>query len=268
MAKDLFLRPHLSPTTEKLKSTEFLKIWASTSCYLSQRLALHQAVRIPGLGTFVVVRERVVSKEKDPVVVERPVFHLANAIARDHGLRYGCIDVPGHQHFEQLPYAQIASENAVSEGTVQLCVERTMCLFRVCLENRDNVALVWRDVGMLIIQGRDVKMRFYTDFLKRLNGTDQMLQAALEMPEMRDSVISRHDTAASQTSSGRVIVLPGYKLETVPKMPTVKADLTGHVKATPEKGWGKGDGSGKKGKGPAGCWQGAGGFPSSAPGGD
>ena len=30
------------------------------------------------------------------------------------------------------------------------------------------------------------------------------------MPEMRDSVISRHDTAASQTSSGRVIVLPGY----------------------------------------------------------
>ncbi|XP_052672232.1 coiled-coil domain-containing protein 81-like [Harpia harpyja] len=308
MAKDLFLRPHLSPTTEKLKSTEFVKIWASTSCYLSQRLALHQvgltsfssphiltkvdevltdlchgvqlvcpsferrnnaparpcnaqmcngppplsirmynkAVRIPGLGTFVVVRERVVSKEKDPVVVERPVFHLANAIARDHGLRYGCIDIPGHQHFEQLPYAQIASDNAVSEGTVQLCVERTMRLFRVCLENRDNVALVWRDVGMLIIQGRDVKMRFYTDFLKRLNGTDQMLQAVLEMPEMRDSVISRHDTAASQTSSGRVVVLPGYKLETVPKMPTVKADLTGHVKATPEKGWGKGDGSGKK----------------------
>ncbi|XP_052628655.1 coiled-coil domain-containing protein 81-like [Harpia harpyja] len=361
MAKDLFLRPHLSPTTEKLKSTEFVKIWASTSCYLSQQLALHQvgltsfssphiltkvdevltdlchgvqlvcpsferrnnaparpcnaqmcngppplsirmynkvqawchkkgwfpksppcsfvpqawaghsapspfsdkssicpsktsdpppplfqAVRIPGLGTFVVVRERVVSKEKDPVVVERPVFHLANAIARDHGLRYGCIDVPGHQHFEQLPYAQIASDNAVSEGTVQLCVERTMRLFRVCLENRDNVALVWRDVGMLIIQGRDVKMRFYTDFLKRLNGTDQMLQAVLEMPEMRDSVISRHDTAASQTSSGRVVVLPGYKLETVPKMPTVKADLTGHVKATPEKGWGKGDGSGKK----------------------
>ncbi|XP_069641923.1 coiled-coil domain-containing protein 81-like [Haliaeetus albicilla] len=121
-----------------------------------------------------------------------------------------------------------------------------MRLFRVCLENRDNVALVWRDVGMLIIQGRDVKMRFYTDFLKRLNGTDQSLQAVLEMPEMRDSVISRHDTAASQTSSGRVIVLPGYKLETVPKMPTVKADLTGHVKAAPEKGWGKGNGSGKK----------------------
>lgn len=44
-----------------------------------------------------VVRERVASKEKDLVVVERPVFHLANAIARDHDLRYSYIDVPGKQ---------------------------------------------------------------------------------------------------------------------------------------------------------------------------
>lgn len=44
-----------------------------------------------------VVRERVASKEKDLVVVERPVFHLANAIARAHDLRYSYIDVPGKQ---------------------------------------------------------------------------------------------------------------------------------------------------------------------------
>lgn len=51
-----------------------------------------------------------------------------------------------------------------------------------------------------------------------------------------------------------------YQLETVPKMPTLR-DLTGRVQ-------GKGDGSGKKGRGPAGCWQGAAGFPSTASGGD
>ncbi|KAM6042947.1 coiled-coil domain-containing protein 81-like [Theristicus caerulescens] len=229
-----------------MRQVEFANIWASASWYLSQRLALHQTVCIPGLGTFAVVRERVASMGKDLVVVERPVFHLAKAIAQDHGLRYGCIEVPGRHYFKQLPYAQIASDNAVSESTVHLCMERTMCLLRVCLENGKNVALVWGDVGMLIIQGRDVKMRFYTDFLKRLNGTDKALQAVLQMPEMRHSVISHHNTAASQTSSGRVIVLPGYTLETLPKMPTVKADLTGHVKAASWQRWGKGDGSGKK----------------------
>ncbi|PKU27638.1 coiled-coil domain-containing protein 81-like [Limosa lapponica baueri] len=169
----------------------------------------NQAVRIPGLGTFAVVRKRVAGKEKDLVVVERPVFHLAKSTARDHDLRYACTDVPGHQHCEQLPYAQIASDNAVSESTVQLCLQRTIRLFHVCLENRKNVALIWRDVGMLIVQRKDVKMTFYVDFLKRLNGTEKMLQAVLEMPEMRDLVISRQDTAASQTSSGRVIILPG-----------------------------------------------------------
>lgn len=40
--------------------------------------------------------------------------------------------------------------------------------------------------------------------------TRHLSPSSLQMPEMRDSVISRHDTAASQTSSGRVIVLPGY----------------------------------------------------------
>ncbi|KAK2529704.1 hypothetical protein Q9233_006871 [Columba guinea] len=223
----------------KQESHQFAKIWASASSHLSLQLALHQtsslppsplfqAVRIPGIGTFAVVTKRVALSEQDLVIMERPVFQLEQAVAQDHELRCGCIDIPGRQDVEQLPFAQIASENAVSEGTVQLYMKRTAHLFHACLENRENVAIIWRDVGMLIVQGKDVKMRFYLDFLERLNGSGKMLQALLEMPEMRDSVISRHDTAASQTSSGRVMVLPWYQLETVPKMPTL-IDLPGRV---------------------------------------
>lgn len=69
------------------------------------------------------------------------------------------------------------------------------------------------------------------------------------------------------SSAWCLLPLSRYELETVPKTPTVKAGLTGHVKAAPEQGWATGDGSGKKGKGAAGCWQGAVGFPSSASGG-
>ncbi|KAK2523262.1 hypothetical protein Q9966_012151 [Columba livia] len=238
MAGRLFLQPHLAPTIQKLERYEFAKIWASASSHLSLQLALHQVVRIPGIGTFAVVTKRVALSEQDLVMVERPVFQLEQAVAQDHELRCGCIDIPGRQDVEQLPFAQIASENAVSEGTVQLYMKRTTHLFHACLENRENVAIIWRDVGMLIVQGKDIKMRFYLDFLERLNGSGKMLQALLEMPEMRDSVISRHDTAASQTSSGRVMVLPWYQLETVPKMP-VLIDLPGRVPR-------RGDGSGKK----------------------
>ncbi|XP_040404097.1 coiled-coil domain-containing protein 81-like [Cygnus olor] len=109
MAK-YFSGPCMPPTTEKLLNSELAKIWASASYYLSQQLALHQAVRIPSLGTFTVVTEQVASQKNDIVTVERPMFHLAKAIVHNHDLRYDYIDVPGHLHFEELPYAQIASE--------------------------------------------------------------------------------------------------------------------------------------------------------------
>ncbi|XP_074936243.1 uncharacterized protein LOC142050930 [Phalacrocorax aristotelis] len=227
MADDRFLRPHLCPTIKKLKSSEFAKIWASSSWYLSQQLALHQAVRIPGLGTFVVVRQRVASKEKGLVVVERPVFHLANTLARDHDLRYGCVDIPGHQHFEQLPYARIASDNAVSEGTVQLCMERTIFLLHACLEKSKNVALIWSDVGMLIIEGKD-------------------MSEALEFLLWSSWLGCRGKPRGVLSSARCFLPLSRYKLETVPKTPTAKVELSAPVKATPEQGWGKGEGTGKK----------------------
>jgi len=43
-----------------------------------------------------VVRERVVS-QKGLVTVERPLFHLAKALAQDHDLQYDSIDVAGRK---------------------------------------------------------------------------------------------------------------------------------------------------------------------------
>lgn len=109
----------------------------------------------------------------------RPLTAACPAGLQVHVFLFSCLS--GRQDFEQLPFAQIASENAVSEGTVQLYMKRTTHLFHACLENRENVAIIWRDVGMLIVQGKDIKMRFYLDFLERLNGSGKMLQALLEV---------------------------------------------------------------------------------------
>ncbi|OXB70879.1 UNVERIFIED_CONTAM: hypothetical protein H355_005330 [Colinus virginianus] len=95
MAESSFSPRLFSPAMEELLKSELAKIWSSASYYLGQELALYQAVRIPGLGSFTVVRETVVSQQKGPVVVDRPVFHLAKALAQDHDLLYDSIDVPG-----------------------------------------------------------------------------------------------------------------------------------------------------------------------------
>lgn len=43
-----------------------------------------------------VVRELVIS-QKSLVTVERPLFHLAKALAQDHDLQYDFIDVAGRK---------------------------------------------------------------------------------------------------------------------------------------------------------------------------
>ncbi|XP_032298410.1 coiled-coil domain-containing protein 81-like isoform X2 [Coturnix japonica] len=248
MANSLFSRPRSPPTTEKLRESELARIWSSASYYLGEQLALYQAVSIPGLGTFTVVRELVASQQNNTVAVHRPVFLLAKALAQDNDLQYDFIDDAEPDPYYELPYDEIASENGISEYEAQLCVERTLCLFSACIGKRQNVAFVWRDVGMLLIEGRWVQMKFYEDFLGKLNGTADNLQALLGMPEMSKSVISRNACAASQTSSGRVIVFPMYTHESIlQRTETAKVDLKYHLKTRHEQGWSRAGDRGRKG---------------------
>ncbi|XP_032298480.1 uncharacterized protein LOC116652929 [Coturnix japonica] len=248
MANSLFSRPRSPPTTKKLRESELARIWSSASYYLGEQLALYQAVSIPGLGTFTVIRELVASQQNNTVAVHRPVFLLAKALAQDNDLQYDFIDDAEPDPYYELPYDEIASENGIYEDEAQLCVERTLCLFSACIGKRQNVAFIWRDVGMLLIEGRRVQMKFYEDFLGKLNGTADKLQALLGMPEMSKLVISRNDCAASQTSSGHVIVFPMYTHESILQMSeTAKVDLKYHLKIRHEQGWSRAGDRGRKG---------------------
>ena len=71
------------------------------------RLSLSfQPVRIAGLGTFAVVRERVQNRKNDLVVVERPVFRLSRAVAKAYDLPYDNKDIPGKK---KNPFAHSCS---------------------------------------------------------------------------------------------------------------------------------------------------------------
>ncbi|XP_064359988.1 coiled-coil domain-containing protein 81-like [Dromaius novaehollandiae] len=232
-----------------LPPQERLAIWEGVSDYIVWQLMLSQGVRIIRLGTFSVVREQVVGGKRGLLTVRRPMFHLSKNIAQVLGLSHDEAYAPGHKEMEPLKCARIASDMSVPRQTVEACVEETLREFCRCLKSGQNVAFVLKDVGMLVIQGTNVKMRFYKSLLQRLNGTEQRLAALLGMPEMRDSVLSRTKTAASQTLSGRVFVFPEYKLESVARKPPVRPMAA--AKATQAEERGKADCSGRKGNLPA-----------------
>lgn len=54
------------------------------------------------------------------------------------------------------------------------CIQGTMSLISRCLGKGENIALVLTDVGVLLIEGTKVQMKFYYEFLEVLSGKENL----------------------------------------------------------------------------------------------
>ncbi|NXH01220.1 CCD81 protein, partial [Loxia leucoptera] len=115
---------------------------------------------------------------------------------------------PGGKQLEPLKYAKVASEASVSRREVECCILGTMSLLYHCLEKGVSVAFVLRDVGVLLIEGSVVLMRFYLDFLEKVNGERIQDRAMLKALQQLGMVVSRDVPVASLSFTGRVLIFP------------------------------------------------------------
>lgn len=76
----------------------------------------------------------------------------------------------GDKKLEPLKYARVAMEASVSRRKVESCILGTTSLLHHCLDNGMSVAFILNDVGVLLIKGSTVQMRFYLDFLEKVMG--------------------------------------------------------------------------------------------------
>ncbi|XP_040424008.1 uncharacterized protein LOC121075128 isoform X1 [Cygnus olor] len=122
---------------------------------------------------------------------------------------------PGDKLLEPLRYTHIAAATFVSVKRVVGCIQATMSLFSRCIGKGRNVALILKDIGMLLIESPRVQMKYYRDFLEMMTGKDTLKEVLLRVPGMLDLVIPRTATASSLTCSGHVIIFPEFELESV-----------------------------------------------------
>ncbi|NXS39437.1 CCD81 protein, partial [Balaeniceps rex] len=115
---------------------------------------------------------------------------------------------PGDKVLEPLKYAKVAMDASVSRRKVEGCILGITSLLSHCLGKGKNAALVLRDVGVLLIEGRRVQMKFYSDFLERITGKRILEGAAFKVPQLLDTVLSRMVPIASLTFTGCIVVFP------------------------------------------------------------
>ncbi|XP_021237620.1 coiled-coil domain-containing protein 81-like isoform X2 [Numida meleagris] len=234
------------PTTERdykmpeVTAKERVAVWDAVAVYVQQQLLLRKGVRIPTFGSFSVVAERI-EAEDGTMIVQWPAFCLARSLADIRNLTDNKEYLPGHKEVEPLKFSEVAAAASVTWQTGKACVFGTTSLISHCLKKGENIAFVLKDIGVLVIEGTRVQMKFYYDFLERISGKENLEKVVFKVPWLLDTVVSRVAPVASLTSSGRVIVFPKFRREFVPKPPPGKPRKASEVPLPPP-------GRGKKGK--------------------
>ncbi|OXB51466.1 hypothetical protein ASZ78_011830, partial [Callipepla squamata] len=117
-------------------------------------------------------------------------------------------DFAGHKEVEPLKYSEVAAATSVTRQTRKDCIFGTTFLVSHCLSKGENIAFVLKDIGVLLINGTRVQMKFYYNFLEKINGKEKLEKALFKVPGLMDMLVSRVAPVASLTSSGRVVVFP------------------------------------------------------------
>ncbi|XP_069709121.1 coiled-coil domain-containing protein 81 [Phaenicophaeus curvirostris] len=193
-------------------------IWDVVAGYIEERLLLHKGIRIPALGTFDTVPEWIQVGD-EAVTVQRPVFRLARNLVIAHNLTDNKDYLPGHKELKPLKYSKVATAASVSRLKAENCIQGTLSFLSACLGKGKNIALVLRDIGVLLIEGTNVQMKFFCNFLERLSGKENWDKAVAKVPQLLDMVVSSDVPLASLTVSGHVIAFPEFAQQWAPKPP-------------------------------------------------
>ncbi|XP_059043162.1 coiled-coil domain-containing protein 81 isoform X1 [Mustela lutreola] len=205
------------PTLLSLSQEEVSAIWANVSEFVERQLSLHKGVQIPGLGTFTFMRQKLEVGNNKFILIQRPMFIMAEKLVQIHGLKQNKIYIPGDIPVVPLNFVMISLEGPFSRDTVEGCVKETLLFLSRSISIKRNVEFTFKGIGVLVIKGNKVKMRFYKDFLCSVDGSGTLAKALANRPGTVDSVLSSREISGKRPNS--VLAFPRIELKEVENKP-------------------------------------------------
>ncbi|XP_072210747.1 uncharacterized protein [Excalfactoria chinensis] len=200
------------------ETEERVAVWDAVAAFIREQLLVHKGIWIPTFGSFDIISKEIRMEDRTMTLCW-PVFQLASNLISMHHLKSRRGSLPVDRKVEALKSSQVAAAASVSWKTAQKCIQSTVSLLSSCLQNGEKVAVVLKDVGVLLIDGLTFQMKFYYDFLETLSGKENFRRAVRKAPSLLDMGVSRMTPVASLVFSGCLVVLPKFQMELVPKLP-------------------------------------------------
>ncbi|XP_025275161.1 coiled-coil domain-containing protein 81 isoform X2 [Canis lupus dingo] len=145
------------------------------------------------------------------------MFIMAEKLVQIHGLKQNKIYIPGDIPVVPLNFVMISLEGPFSRDTVEGCVKETLLFLSRSISIKQNVEFTFKGIGVLVIRGNKVKMRFYKDFLCTMDGTGALAKALANRPDTVDSVLSSREILGKRPNS--VLAFPRIDLKEVENKP-------------------------------------------------
>nr|KAF6464386.1 coiled-coil domain containing 81 [Rousettus aegyptiacus] len=165
------------PTLPLLSQEDVSTIWGHVSDYVKWQLSLHKGVHIPGLGTFTFMRQKLEVGNNKFILIQRPMFIIAEKLVQLHGLKQNKVYTPGDIPIVPLNFVMISLEGPFNRNTVEGCVKETLLFLSQSISIKQNVEFTFKGIGVLVIRDGNVKMRFYKDYLRTVDGSGALAKA-------------------------------------------------------------------------------------------
>ncbi|XP_052618581.1 coiled-coil domain-containing protein 81 [Peromyscus californicus insignis] len=189
------------PTLPSLSQEEVSTIWGNVSEFVEKQLAMHKGVQISGLGTFTFTRQKLEVGNNKFILVQRPVFIMAEKLVQSHGLKQNKVFSPGDIPVVPLNFVMISLEGPFNRDTIEGCVKETLLFLSRSISVKQNVEFTFKGIGVLSIRDSKVKMRFSKDFLCTMDGSGTLTKALANRPGTMDSVLSSRDGFGKRPNS-------------------------------------------------------------------
>uniref|UniRef100_A0A2R9ARH6 Coiled-coil domain containing 81 n=1 Tax=Pan paniscus TaxID=9597 RepID=A0A2R9ARH6_PANPA len=199
------------PTLPSLSQEEVSIIWGNVSEFVRRQLTLHKGVQIPAFGTFTFIRQKLEVGNNKFILIQRPVFIMAEKLVQIHGLKQNKVYTPGDIPIVPLNFVMISLEGPFNRDVVEGCVKETLLFLSRSISMKQNVEFTFKGIGVLMIRDSKVKMRFYKDFLCTMDGSGALAKALANRPGTVDSVLSSREALRKWPSS--VLVFPRIELK-------------------------------------------------------
>ncbi|KAJ3195607.1 Coiled-coil domain-containing protein 81 [Irineochytrium annulatum] len=149
-----------------LNQIELADLWKDLTNFIHGRLSARKSVNFPGFGTFYIKRVR---KDTDlPEDFCVPKFVPAKAWEKVTGYNKASPTVTGYGPAETVNFSSIAQDSGFARDDVEAGLKDIVHgLFRV-LKKGKTIVLPFAALGRLYFQHREIRLRYYPEFLEAL----------------------------------------------------------------------------------------------------